>query len=108
MEEKKLNIKITALDLEQFNDISEKLKTLPRNVLDQIEKAERHLGGILCIFKSSFKNPSQYYIPNNVKCISEHEDGNVSIILSNEFTFRILKSPYSEERSKHEYIILQS
>lgn len=71
----KNDIKIIAKSVEEFSALSEKLKLLPDQILNQIESAENGLVGFTCRFRNQFKTDSEYFIPNNTKQIKNFSGG---------------------------------
>ena len=61
----KLPYKIIASSKEEFDEISEALKGLPKKVTDQISTVENGLAGLECKIKQTF-GKKDIFLPNSV------------------------------------------
>lgn len=64
---------ISAKSSEEFLEMEKKLETLPKIILDQIEKAEQCAVGIKCVFKKAYPGEIKVTLPYS-RQVSDFDD----------------------------------
>ena len=79
---------VSAKSIEEFTELTNKIKTLPKKTINQIKKVEKSLMGVDCVFKDCFAATSvMFYLPKNTTQIKDFGDF-IGIYCEN-FFFRI-------------------
>jgi len=100
---KDLNVEITASSIENFNKAEKLLRTLPIQILEQIESVKFGVVGLDCFIRYKYEPKQRIFLPDYTSQISDFDD--YIGIYANDFFFKITGDLYKQ--GKFEYVFVK-